>query len=140
MSIPTFKVTKHVTLPLIKIGNDPVFLRLDSAITKADEVTRGRASKNEDGTEKALMSPPELAQVTDMVTGKPAQIIVNAVLGSELRKKYPNDGYVGKTFRIVKTQLQGKRYATFEITEGVLETEEVQHPTQTVASVGKKGK
>lgn len=114
---PMFEIVKHVTLPLLKFGNDPIFVRFDDAIFKAEEMTAGRETKNEDGTTKVRMAPPELANVTDLVRNIPCQIIVNTVLGSELRKKYPSESYVGKSFRLSKAQLQGKRYATFEIAE-----------------------
>lgn len=112
-----FEVVKHVTLPLIKFGADPLFLRFDGKIHKAKETGKGRSAKNEDGTTK-VMEPPMLAEVTDMVTKRKGQIIVNEVLKSELNDGYPNESYVGRIFRVAKLPIQGgKRYATFELTE-----------------------
>lgn len=117
-NIPQFRVVKHVTLPLLKFGVEPIFVRFDEPIFQAEAVTTGRQSKSENGeTAKMIMAPPELANVTDLVRKVPCQIIVNTVLGAELRKKYPKDAYVGKAFRLSKSQLQGKRYAQFEIAE-----------------------
>jgi hypothetical protein len=108
-----FEIVKHVTLPLMKLGAEPTFVKFIGAIFQADNA--GKERKAEEG--KTPMPPPELAHVFDLARKIPAQIIINAVLGSELRKAYPNDSYIDKSFRIAKTQVQGKRYATFEILE-----------------------
>ncbi len=108
-----YEVVKHVTLPLMKLGAEPTFVKFIGKIFQAENTGKERAST--DG--KTPMPPPELAHVFDHARKIPAQIIINAVLGSELKKSYPDDGYVGKSFRIAKTQVQGKRYATFEILE-----------------------
>lgn len=116
-----FEVVKHVTLPLLKNPEDgtPIFVTFTGPIFKAKEVAGGRApKKNADGSPAAAMAPPELAQVTDLARNAPAQIIVNSVMGSELRETYPNDAYVGKSFQIKKFKpTGGKRYALFEILE-----------------------
>lgn len=107
-----FEVIKHVTLPLLKFEADPIFVQFLEPIVQAESTGKGRAGA--DGTE---MKPPEIAKVQDLVRKIPCQIIVNAVLGAELRKAYPADGYVGKQFRLAKNNISGKRYKTFEILE-----------------------
>ena len=132
-ALPRFKVTKHVTLPLLKLGAEPAYVRFEGAIYQSEKSTptRPRADGAEPKVDKK--APPMLAEVTDMVRRIRCQIIVNTVLESELTKKYKDNSYVGKTFRLVKTQLQGRDYATFEITEGELETDD-----QETAPKGKK--
>lgn len=119
-----FEIVKHVTRPLLKLDiGKAVYVTFEGKIYTATETapTRKRNDASQDGNTQGggrKMQPPELADVLDLVNGKrPSQIIVNAVLSSELQKKYPEDAYVGKSFRIVKNQIQGKSYATFEIAE-----------------------
>jgi hypothetical protein len=114
-----YEIVKHVTLPLLKFEADPVYVQFLSPITQAEATGKGRAGQ--DGTE---MKPPEIAQVQDLVRKIPCQIIVNAVLGAELRKAYPGDSYVNKCFRLAKNNISGKRYKTFEILEVKMKTVE----------------
>lgn len=109
-----FEIIKHVTLPLMKLGAEASFLKFIGKIFQAENTGKPR-----EGADGNKMAPPELAHVQDLVRNIPAQVIINSVLGSELRKAYPEDAYVGKTFRIAKTGVpgQGKRYATYEILE-----------------------
>lgn len=123
-----YEVVKHVTLPLLKFESDPVFVTFLAAIVTAEATGKGRAGA--DGTE---MKAPEIAQVQDLIRKIPCQIIVNTVLGLELRKAYPNDSYVGKSFRLAKNNISGKRYKTFEILEV-----KMKDATPAVATGGKK--
>jgi hypothetical protein len=108
-----FETVKHVTLPTLKMELDQaVYVRFEAAIYQAKALTRGRA-----GTDGQQMAPPELAHVTELTRNRECTIIVNSVLGTELRETYPNDGYVGKSFKLVKSKLESRRYATFDITE-----------------------
>ncbi len=132
---PVYRVVKHVTRPLLKMEmGKEYFVEFESAIYQADPVvaTRTRASKDDTGTTSTRkMDPPQLADVKDLAHGgRPSQIIVNAVLGAELLKKYPKDAYIGKAFRLVKNQLQGKSYATFEIAEIELNTPASDQPAK----------
>jgi hypothetical protein len=119
-----FEIVKHVTLPLIKILEDgtPMYLRFESEIRVADQLVATRARQTKDPTtgkveEKgAPMPPPDIADVTDMQTGQLGQIIVNAVLKSNLEKVYPKNEYVSKCFQLKKIKTS-KRYFTFEILE-----------------------
>ena len=116
-----FEIVQHVTRPVMQLSADPSFIRVDGPIYEADKQTVSRRKKNPDGTPAAVNSkfagPPELLPVTDLIRNRPAVVVVNEVLGSELRRTYPDDTYVGKSFRIIKNMLQGKGYATFEIAE-----------------------
>lgn len=111
-----FKVKSHVTLPLLKIlPEKPLYVKIEGAIFKAKEQAGARKQTAPDGT--PMQQPPELAHVIDLTSGEHAQIIIGTVLGTELRETYPNDAYVGKSFEIVQHKVQGKRYATYGITE-----------------------
>ena len=119
----TFKVKKHVTLPLLKIMPEkPLYVKFDEAIVKAKPQAGGRVPAADSAAAKK--EPPELAHVIDLTTGEHVQIIIGAVLGAELRATYPNDSYVGKAFEIVQHKVQGKQYATYGITEIEVEQSE----------------
>lgn len=54
----------------------------------------------------------------NLSTGEPEQVVVDIVLGRELRSNYSDNGYVGKSFQITKYKPKpGKRYATFAVSE-----------------------
>lgn len=115
-----FEIVKHVTLPLLKISEDgtPVHVRFEGVIFKAEKIEGSRAAKTAEDGSKIEKAPPELAHVTNLQNGEPAQIICNAVLAAELRKTYKDDAYVGKMFQIRRLKMAtGKNYATFEILE-----------------------
>lgn len=121
----SFKRVKTVTRPQLKLENDkPVYVTIESEIFDADPISKGRPRTPADGAapaegDKAIMQPPRLVNVLDLVHNKrESQMIVNAIVESELTKKYPSDAYVGKSFEIQKHGMQGgKRYATFDIFE-----------------------
>lgn len=110
-----FKVTKHVTVPLLKVpdNGEPVYVKITGTIHKAAAIEGGRKD-----SEGKVQEPPELAQVINLETGEVMQIIFNAVLKKEIEREYPDGAYVNKSFQIRKFKMQtGKRYATFQITE-----------------------
>jgi hypothetical protein len=130
MTAPKFAIKKHVTLPLLKLNDSgvPIYAFFTGAIFKAkvNEVEAKKYVKDlavweaSDKTEPAptVPNPPELAHVIDMETGEVAQIIVNAILKTELVDTYPNGTYVGKGFEIKKFKpTGGKRYAMIQIAE-----------------------
>lgn len=64
---------------------------------------------------------------TNLETYEIQRVIVDTVLGNELRREYPDGSYVGKCFQIKKHQPQvGKRYATFGIDEVEVSQEDSQ--------------
>ena len=100
-----FEVAKHVTLPLFKIGKEPLFCRFESKIVIGKIVD----DKKE---------PPRMAQVTNMETGELGEIIVGIVLKTNLEENYPDGTYVGKIFRLEKISPEGARkYSLYNITE-----------------------
>ena len=138
-----FEIISHVTRPLLKLElGKAVFVRFDSAIYEADPIVKTRRKRGSNGeastTENVpaggkFDAPPMLADVYDLVNKRESQMIVNAVLQSELDKKYKDAGYKGLSFRIIKNQLAGKSYATFEIAEVKLRGEAEQTTQQSAA-------
>jgi len=111
----SFRVAKHVTLPLIKLEEEtPVYVKITAPMFLGKEVK---------GTgDKAKMEPATLAHVVNLETGEPAQIIVNAVVVANLNECYPGDTYVNKSFQLIKhAKRDGKRYHDFSILEIELE-------------------
>lgn len=107
------KVKRQVTLPILKLMPDtPVYVRIDGAIFEGKQLKRG---------DQENMKPADLMNVTDLVTGESMQIVCGEVLKSTLREEYPNDGYVGKAFRITKGKRKdkegGRGYFTYAIAE-----------------------
>lgn len=120
-----YDVAKHVTLPHFKLAEDgtPNYFKFLSAIEKGKDLEAGKARKAKDGDAKETdeqMEAPDLMEVLDLATGELGQIIVNAVLKSNLEEKYPNNGYVDKMFLIRKlaaVKKGSRKYYTFEILE-----------------------
>jgi hypothetical protein len=76
----------------------------------------GKDMKAKEGEKKK--EPATIANVIDLKTGEPAQIIANAVVKSVLNEYYPNDTYVGLCFSITKQKrVDGKQYDPFNIEE-----------------------
>lgn len=116
-----FRKIKNVTIPQIKIEKEKeYYLRIDTAITKAPD-SAGRVHM-EDGKTAGKMPSPELIQVTNLENGEQGTVIVNTVLGRILNDNYPDHTYVGKSFCIVRHELAGKKYATFDLAEIEVET------------------
>lgn len=139
-----FKIARHVTVPLLKVPDNgtPVYVKITGEIFTAKETgegrNRGSATPAVPGQEpKAKVQPPKLAHVVNLETGQVQQIIVGAILESELNDTYPNASYLNKSFEIKKhAPTGGKRYAMYAITEIELETDE---PAEKPATNGKKG-
>jgi hypothetical protein len=124
-----------VTVPLLRVPDDgtPVYIKSNGAIFKAKENAKAKP-----GPDGKPLNPPELMEVTNLETGEIAQVVMNEVFATELRDKYPSDGYVNKSFKVCKFKMQGgKRYATFQITEIRVKVPdaqpEVKHETKPVS-------
>lgn len=77
------------------------------------KVYQGKALENG----KSEMAPAELAEVVNLETGVLGLIIVNKVLHGQLDELYPEAGYVGKSFAITMSPVEGKRYKAFTLYE-----------------------
>jgi hypothetical protein len=105
-----FKIVRQVTLPLWKWNDDETkYFRIDG------EIRIGKPVKATEGQKQ--MEPAHIASVTNLETNVACEVIVGAVLHSELAENYPNNGYVGKSFAATKTKITGKRYAGYSISE-----------------------
>ena len=61
---------------------------------------------------------PDVADVMNLETGEYQVLIINAVLGSELRRNYPDHAYIGRLFGIVQTKSDvDRRYKVYKIIE-----------------------
>lgn len=113
-----FRVKKHVTVPQLKlVTGTPVYVKVLGEIFKAKELTgeAGRKQKDESGNPVA---PPDLMRVLNLEDGVECEMIVNTVLGTELKDTYPSNGYIGLCFEFQRNARgQGKRYDTFAIAE-----------------------
>ena len=119
----TPKVVKHVTMPTLKLQPDePVY------VTILEKMFEGKPPKKKEGEEQKkaptiinVISYSVNAEGTALETdGEVCQMVAGAVVESELREEYENDGYVGKTFMIVKGKKKGttdRSYFTYTIQE-----------------------
>ena len=122
-----FVKSKSVTRPILRMdGSKPVYFRIDGPIVQAVKMEGGRAKRDANGNE---LPPPEIMPVTNLETGEESTVVVNKVLGSELRENYSEDSYVGHSFCVQKIAPAGnKRYATFDIAEIQLQGEKAVEP------------
>lgn len=110
-----FKTKQWVTRTLLKTDLDvPIYVRIESPIKLSTMDPENSEFKDANG--KGIV--PEIFDVVNMETGEFQVVIASAVLGSELRGAYPDDGYVGKIFGICYARGDvDKRYKTFKIIE-----------------------
>lgn len=59
---------------------------------------------------KEERKPANVAYVIDLETNQPRQIVVSAVMHSELDRSFPNDSYVGLCFAFMIRKIEGKNY------------------------------
>jgi hypothetical protein len=110
-----FTVKKSVTLPFLKVfDGKPYFWRFLDAVKIGKDISKPMAGA--DGKAKK-MDPAHIARIFDHELGREMEVIIGAVLKGILDEDYEDDGYVGKTFRIVRFSPEGKRYKTFEVAE-----------------------
>lgn len=113
-----FEVVRHVTREQLKpVEGVPFFVEIEGIIKDApqdtEEQIKRRAKKDKDGNLIAPApvsdrKPPRLVDIINLETGQVMNMIAPAVLEGELEKTYPNDSYVGKTFRMVRLPMKKK--------------------------------
>jgi len=136
-------VKKQITAQHIKLENGIEYvMRFECPIFKAKDEVKRRAPRNPDADPAPRQEPPMLVRVTDFTNGEPVkgEIIVPAVLETELKDAYPDDTYVGKTFLLVKHRPDGKRYNTFEVSEVEIDTTEYDEETGEIAETEEPAK
>jgi hypothetical protein len=107
-----YKVKKKLILPLLKLEqHKPAYVKITEPIFKGKEITPAKGGKTQE-------KPADIANIINLDTGEEMQIIVAAVVKSVLEENYPDAGYVGKGFEIVKgDKAEGKRYFQYSVNE-----------------------
>jgi hypothetical protein len=139
---PEFEIVGHVTLPHIKLNFDGSanFIKIVGPIEPGKELEAVRQRKAKEGSPAETMNPPDLCEIIELRSGQLGNMIVNAVIKSNLEEKYPEQGYVGRSFKIsqISTVSKGSRsYRTFEILEIKLKVA-AEAPTPVKAGTAKK--
>ena len=105
------KVVKAVTRPTLSLEvGKPVYVQITKPLYVGKEIK---------GSEKkADTKPADIADVINLETGKEQQLVIGAVVKSNLEESYEKNAYVGKSFMITKLEKkEGKRYFNYEISE-----------------------
>lgn len=115
----TAEVVKLLTLPLIKLrAGITVYIKPVEPMFQAKPQKNAKPAEGE-----ADKKPPTLMHVVDLETGELAQIIPGSILADIFNDDYPNNGYVGKGFRITVGEQKavqgggGKRYNQYTVAE-----------------------
>jgi hypothetical protein len=125
----SYKRVKNLTLDILKfVELQPRYVKITGPIHLGKEQKGGK-----DGEEKKREAA-HLAPCINLEDGTECQIIVSAVVLSTLNDEYPNEGYVGKCFSIMKKErVPGKQYFPY----GVEEIEDPGKPAQIDSAAGK---
>lgn len=116
-------VARRVTMPAIALkteGQEKFFHIVDAM----------RVSQRRD--EKSDKPPATICTVGDVLTGEMMVFIVPTVVKSNLERDYPDEGYVGRTFRIRnigKKAGKSYNYHDFAIDEVTVDTEALKAAT-----------
>lgn len=148
------QVTRSVLSQKELDGKTPIYVEFEGAARQAPPIKRSPEEEEDVMSGKVKpMDPPRVADIVNLETGELQIIIMNKVLESELDRAYPEGGYVGLSFGILKVGRGGKRldrqYNQYRIVElvredntlksagkGVLDTQE----TAAAAKSAAKGK
>ena len=96
------KIVGHVAVTRETLQQEdgvPIAVRIQSKIVKGED--------REDAKE-GDMRPPDLCNVLNLETGEEQVLIVNVKLKSGLRRGYPDDTYVGRSFALVSIKVPFK--------------------------------
>lgn len=103
---------RAVTLPTLRLVEETAV-----HVTITSPMAQSQVSQRPDKDGK-VKEPATVCNVTDLDTGELTQIICGAALKGILNETYPNDGYVKKSFEIIKhAKAAGKRYNTYSVFE-----------------------
>ena len=109
-----YEVANVVTVPQLKLVDDRAeFVCFDSPMVAQEKRNKAGVSVDEDGNPLSITT----AKVVNLRTGEVQSIVCGAALAQNLKDAYPNNGYVGKCFRIVKASVPGKRWKSYDIRE-----------------------
>jgi hypothetical protein len=106
-----YEVVRQVSRGVLKFKiHEPVYLRVESALRRAEEGFTTKRNEN--------MAPGLCFEVFDFERKSPMLCFAPAVLAGELQKNYPNDTYVGRCFKIVEVERPAKvSYHLFDVKE-----------------------
>lgn len=118
-----FQRAQAVTLPITKFKDgESKYVLILSPIVVAPELSKDMNPENAHGPGRGNpKQPPHVCTVKDLtVSAEPGieehQMIAGAVLASELDRAFPDFGYIGKAFEIIKQPpADGKRYCRYEV-------------------------
>lgn len=106
------RIKKKLNLPLLKQkpnGSIDVFF-----LSRMFQGKEGISKKGEDKKK----DPATIANVLNLISGTPAQIILSTVQIKILAEMYPNDSYIDKSFRLYNFgKLDGRDYNSVSIDE-----------------------
>lgn len=108
-----YKITRQVSVPTLHMAAAGTYLyRIELPV-------KYRAKSTEDGgTDRNI----PVLRVTDLEVGVTGEVIPGKILLDTLLDQYPDDGYVGKCFEIIKKPSGrrgpgGREYNLFEVNE-----------------------
>ena len=102
-----YKVINQVTREIKKIDSgEEVFIIFEGEIYTGEVLEKAK-----------IQTPPQLCNIIDLETGEKMLLILPKVLDASIQENYPNHSYVGKSFRLVKEVIDGKKYSTWAIQE-----------------------
>jgi hypothetical protein len=106
-----FRVARRVVVPTLKLASGvAVFVKFLDTIQ-----TKDKQEKNDKG--EVETKTIDIARVVNLETGEETEFVVGTVLKSDLDEAYPSGGYKEKCFRVMKKDVAGKRYKSYELDE-----------------------
>jgi hypothetical protein len=109
-----FEVVNVVSVPTLKMTDGVAeFVCFDSAMIATPKKGKDGAALDEDGNPASITT----AKVVNLKTGEIMALVCGAGLKDNLKLAYPNDGYVGRCFRLVKSVAPGKRWKAWDVRE-----------------------
>ena len=123
IDITKIGVTRLVTLPTWKWADgETKYFRCESEIREGRSIDSktlrdsGEVIKPSKKDEPK-MAPARIMQVTDLQSGTRCEMVVGAVLESNLIETYEKGTYVGKCFQVTRSKVEGKRYKNYSLIE-----------------------
>lgn len=110
-----FETIGLVTLPQLKLTEGvAIFICHDGPMeTRPKKTKTGAQALDDEGNPLAITT----CKVVDLRTGELAQVVVGKAWEQNVKEAYPNNGYVGRCFRVVKSGVSGKRWKAYDIRE-----------------------
>lgn len=108
---PSFKIKRRLVVPLLNRGMKE---NEELVVKSTGLIYTGQPQKGAKASDK----PADLMPAVNAMTGEEGEIIVSAVVKSNLEEKYPDGDYVGRYFMITKQEkAKGRRYFNYTVDE-----------------------